>query len=81
MTGRIAREKATQHETANKSVLKIDDITKIKTGFRITCHGGDRYLGARAVMVQFFNYDHIYHRSNNEESAINETTVPRPNNI
>ena len=38
-TGRIARQMQAQNEIANQSLIEIDDLTKLKSGFGIIFRG------------------------------------------
>ena len=48
--GRISREIALQHQTANTSFLKVDDLKKGKTGFTINFRGDDEQMEFRHLM-------------------------------
>ena len=52
-TGRIARQIEAQNEIANQSVIEIDDLLKIKTGFGIIFRGNDKYLHAWVLMNKY----------------------------
>ena len=49
-TGRIARQMQAQNEIANQSLIEIDDLSKLKSGFGIIFRGNDKCLNPWALM-------------------------------
>ena len=49
-TGRIARQMQAQNEIANQSLIEIDDLTKLKSGFGIIFRGNAKCLNPWALM-------------------------------
>ena len=49
-TGRIARQMQAQNEIANQSLIEIDDLTKLKSGFGIILRGNAKCLNPWALM-------------------------------